>query len=43
MKLFETLAEGNGAPKTVAQLAAPCNVDPLLVCEYASEEPLTAN
>jgi hypothetical protein len=38
MKLFETLAEDNGAPKSVAQLAAPCNADPLLVCEYPSEE-----
>jgi hypothetical protein len=36
MKLFETLAEDNGAPKTVAQLAAPCRGDPLLVGEFLS-------
>lgn len=33
LKLYETLVEDNGAPKSVVQLAAPCNAEPLLVCE----------
>ena len=31
LKLFDTLAADNGHPKSVAELAAPCNASPKLV------------
>jgi hypothetical protein len=33
LQLYETLAKDDGTPKSVAQLAAPRNAEPELVCK----------